>query len=37
MIRYIVGWEETQDECSVCVREHENWGDDEYCKEYKYK
>ena len=26
-----------KDECVFCIHEHENWGDNKYCKECKVK
>lgn len=31
----MIGWEDSQDKCSVCIHEHEDWGNNEYCKKCK--
>lgn len=31
----MIGWNESNDKCAICVHEHENWGDNEYCTRCK--
>ena len=31
----MIGFHESDDKCSVCVYEHENWGDNEHCRKCK--
>lgn len=31
----MIGWHKSDDKCSICVHEHENWGDNEQCRRCK--
>lgn len=33
----MVGFEGSDDVCTICVHEHENWGNNEYCRKCEDK
>lgn len=32
----MMGWE-NEYECVICIHEYENWGNNKYCRNCKYK